>query len=58
MKISPGDTLQIILTIDGTPYVKTHVFTEELHELALTRRIWDAGWSLVSDIHGYADEKE
>ena len=27
MKISPGDTLQIFLTVDGVPYAKTHVFT-------------------------------
>ena len=56
MKISPGDTLQIFLTVDGVPYAKTHVFTEELHKLVLGRRIDALGQELLYDIDRYADE--
>lgn len=56
MNLSPGDTIQIILTVGGVPYAKT-MMTNKSHSQFSARTWIDAvGADLLNDIDLYADE--
>jgi hypothetical protein len=58
MKLSPGDTIQVILTVGGVPYAKTHVLDvcEPISRLESSFKIRAMFARLCDDIDLYADE--
>lgn len=56
MKLSPGDQIQIILTVGGVPYAKTGNMGDDC-EIPIYRAASLMG-SLLTDIDLYGDEHE
>lgn len=56
MLISPGDKLEIYLTLGGVPYAKTRVFGIGQDDHALAYRATQMLNELLDDITRYADE--
>ncbi len=55
MKLSPGDQIQIILTVGGVPYAKTKVISTQSMPVSLAAAMMR---KLLTDIDLYGDEHE
>jgi hypothetical protein len=53
MKLSPGDHIQIILTVGGVPYATTKVISTQSMPVSLAAAMMR---KLITDIDLYADE--
>ena len=64
MKLSPGDQIQVFLTVGGVPYVKTwvwkHVYDASFEDdvLSVGQMSKSLTMELIRDIHLYGDEEE
>ena len=62
MKLSPGDTIQIILTVGGVPYAKTRVVEQRKHHSWLPLSPYEILEDMMNELYGdidqYGDEHE